>query len=652
MKKTKKYLTIIMVAMIASTMFTGCNETIRSSTDSETSSIVVSESSSQSAETSNENTEKAETNDKIIAASTSTDDTEYFTQRDLSGEYDEASAVKITCSDSTFTATGEGVSVNKNVLTISQEGTYIISGTIKDGRIVVSAGDKDKVQLVFDNCSITSSDFSALNVENADKVFITLADGTKNTIADGSDYSDESVDSAIYSKSTLVINGSGELTVNGNLGHAIVSKDDLKITGGSINVTSVGSAICGKDSVRIANANINITSGGDGIKSTNDSDESKGYVYIESGNINITADNDAIQAEQDVIVLSATIKGTTGGGSSNSQKSHEENFGGWGMWGRQNSVNSSVAASEDSSSAKGLKGNNIIINEATIDFNCADDTLNANGNLEIKDGNISFATGDDGIHADGNVTISGGNVTISESYEGIEALSITINGGNVDVTSSDDGLNATDGESEGGMPGMQNANANPDVFILISGGTLHVNAGGDGLDSNGILTISGGTTYVEGPTNDGNGALDAGSGSTITGGTIIATGSSGMAETFGSSSTQCSILYNFSSSHTGTVTLKDSSGKVIAETSSDKTYNSVVISTPDIKTGEKYTISSGSESAEITLDSTSYSNGGSGMGGMGGMNGNMGRNFGGNFNGGGMPTPPDRNPNNNFGNEN
>ena len=635
--KKNRIISVIMAAMITAAMLTACTGT----SPAETASAVYSESgetsSSENMDNKNEKETAApvQTADDTQSKNSAVDSEEYFSERDLSAEVDRSSAVKITAADKTFTVEGSGASVSENILTISSAGTYIISGTASDGRIVVDAGDDDKIQIVFDNCSITSSSNSALNIKNADKVFITIPDGTKNTITDGKTYADNSddssVDSAIYSKCDLVINGSGELTVNGNMSHAIVSKDDLKLTGGTVTVNSVNSAISGKDSVRIANVKLNITSGGDGIKSTNEKDSDKGFVYIESGDITVNAENDAIQAESYVTVLNASINGETGGGSSKSTKTHTDDFGGRGMWGNNNNTSQSTDSS-DTESAKGIKaGTDITFDGASVTLNCADDTLNAGGDVNIAGGTLKFASGDDGIHADENFIISGGTLTISESYEGIEAKSITVKGGEVDLTASDDGINATDGVSEGGMPGMGgmmggNA-ASSDVYILISGGKLHVNAGGDGIDSNGTLTVEGGDVTVDGPTNSGNGALDAGSGSTISGGTVIAVGSSGMAETFTNSSTQASILYNFSQSHSAgeTITLKDESGKIIAEYKAAKAFNSVVISTPDLKSSGKYTISAGSESASIEMTSVSYSNGGGMMGGgmMGGKRGNM-----------------------------
>lgn len=642
--KKRKLLAIILAALMSASILTACSSAQPESSIPQT---VVSEKCESNGESSaSENSSRSNSvSSRNIEITQTTLKEDQFSDRDLSGEYDEKNAVIVTCTDSGFKAEGSGVKADGSVLTISAEGGYIISGEIKNGRIVVDADSADKVQIVLNGVSITCSDYAPIYVKNADKVFLTLAKGTKNVISDGKTYKEDSeestVDAAIFSKDDLVINGSGSLQVNGNMSHAIVSKDDLKITGGTITVKSVDSAVAGKDSVRIANADITITSGADGIKSSNSEDSAKGYIYLESGKLNITSEGDAIQAETTLTVLDAEITAKSGGGSDNSTKTHQDDFGGRGMFGRNNTTNTTSAAataadsSDESSGGKGLKagGDISVSGSAKISLDCADDTIHSDGAVTIENGTLTLASGDDGIHAEKELTVSGGKLTISKSYEGMEGLNITISGGDVDVTSSDDGLNATDGVSEGGMPGrggmmngMQQDTADSSVYLLISGGKLHVNAGGDGLDSNGTLKMTGGDVTVDGPTDNGNGALDSGSGATITGGTIVAVGSSGMAESFGTNSTQASILYNLSESHKAgeTVALKDSTGKQIISFTAAKTFNSVVISAPELKSSGKYTLTVGSSDYEIEMTSVSYSNGGGAFGGMGGMNGQRG----------------------------
>jgi hypothetical protein len=165
--------------------------------------------------------------------------------------------------------------------------------------------------------------------------------------------------------------------------------------------------------------------------------------------------------------------------------------------------------------------------------------------------------------------------------------------------------------------------------VFINGGTLTVNASGDGSDSNGTLTVTGGTVYVAGPSDNGNGALDVGTEATITGGTVIATGGSGMAVNFSSNSTQGSMLVGVNQT-SDAVTLIDSNGNEIATFSPNKAYNSVVISTPEVKSGSTYTVKTGSNSTSVTMDAITYSNVSGGMGSPDNMGrGNMGGNFGG-----------------------
>ena len=627
--KKRRILSIIVAALIASSVLVAC-----SGADNKDSGSIQSDTSqTQSEKTDKNGQDNTATND--IASENSGSDinsvitsdeitsSELFTERDLSGDYEKDGAVTVKGSGTSFTVSGNGAKADGNVLTITQEGTYILSGNVTDGRIVVEADDTAKVHIVLDGFTLTSSDYSAFYAKSASKVFITLAKGTENKLSDGSAYktnSDESsVDSAIFSKCDLTINGTGTLTVEGNMSHAIVSKDDLKVASGTINATSAGSAICGKDSVRIADGTISITSGGDGIKSTNDEDAEKGFIYIGGGKITINSVTDGIQAETTFLAENADINIKSGGGSENSSKTHADNFGGWGNWN-----NSTAASSEDSTSAKGIKaGGNIDIKSGTITIDSADDSVHSNSNTTITDGTISVTSGDDGIHANTSLTIDGGKVTVKKSYEGLESSAVIINGGEIDVTASDDGINCgggSDSSSVGGRIGQNSFTANSDVYLKITDGNVKVNAGGDGLDSNNTITIEGGTIFVDGPTDNGNAAIDYEVSATISGGTLVAVGTSGMAVCFSEDSTQASILYAFSTNHSAgeKITLTSSTGEEILSYTSAKNFNAVNLSSAKIQSGETYTLTAGSESVSIELTSNTYSNVTGGMGGMGG----------------------------------
>lgn len=548
-----------------------------------------------------------------------------FTARDLKTDYDEASAVKITLSGTTASVSGGGASVTGGTVTISSEGTYLVSGSLSNGQLLVDAAKTDKIQLVLDGADIHCDSNAAIYIKQADKVFLTLAQGSENTLSDGKEYTLEengdNVDGVIFSKGGLTINGSGRLNVTASYKHGIVSKDGLAITGGKITVTANGQGLSGKDCVKIKDGTIKLTTQGDAIQSNNTEDAARGFIYIRGGTFEINAQADALQAETLLRVDGGKITAQTGGGSQNaSTNQNGDANGAWGAWWSGNST-----SDDGTPSTKGLKaGAQLVLNGGSFTIDSSDDSIHCNGSVTITDGEYTLTSGDDGVHADSALVISGGTIHIEKSYEGLEGLSIDISGGTIGLTASDDGINAaggSDSSSLGGRPGQNSFSGDSGSYIRITGGKLTIDASGDGIDSNGSLTIEGGEIYVNGPTSGGDGALDYDGEGTISGGTIIAVGSSGMAQGFSDSSGQCSLLYNLSAavSAGSAVTLKDSSGKTLVSYTPQKDYQSVVISCNALRQGETYTLTCGGEMNEITLDSVFTSNGGMG----GGPGGNM-----------------------------
>lgn len=544
-----------------------------------------------------------------------------FTDRDLDYSYDESTAVSVTLADNATTASGSGVTVDGNTVTITEEGVYVLSGTLSEGQIVVDA-DNAKVQLVLNNVSVTNSTSAAIYVKEANKVFVTTAQGSENSLATTGEFvqtDDNNVDGVIFAKSDLTLNGSGSLTINCAYGSGVVSKDDLKFTSGTLTVTAASHALEGKDSVRIADGSYTLTAGKDGVHSENTEDEDAGFVYIGGGTMNITATGDGIDAEYILQLDGGTVNVTAGGGSRNAETvAQQMGFGDFAQSG-------STVTDEETASTKGMKSDTvIIINDGTVSLDSADDALHTNGEVYINGGSVELASGDDGIHADSTVSIASGTVTVSYSYEGIEGESINISGGDIIVHASDDGLNSSGGNDSSGYGGgmMQDEFAAVDgCVITISGGTLFVNSDGDGIDSNGSISITGGEIYVEGAENGGNAAFDFNGTADISGGTIIAVGYSSMAQNF-STATQGSMLVTLSSTQSeGTVTLKDSSGATVAEYTFDKSFNSVLVSTPEIQQGETYTLTAGTETQTVEMTELIYGTGGN-MG-MGGMQGGM-----------------------------
>jgi len=483
------------------------------------------------------NTASTETADNAVSKS------EMFTERDLAGDYDESEAETITLSGSSAkTSAASGVSIDGSVITISAEGVYIVSGTLADGQLVVDADDAAKVQIVLKGASITSSDSAAVYVKSADKVFVTLAEGTENTLANGGSFTadgDTNVDGAVFAKDDITFNGSGSLTIESPAGHGVVGKDDVKFAGGTYTITAARHGVQANDSVRMAESDVTVTSGSekDGIHVSDDADEEEG--------------------------------------------TESDSF------------------------------------------------------FYMADGSLTINSGDDGIHADAAVNIEGGTIVVNESYEGIEGLSISISGGSTTVTASDDGLNAAGGNSSsgsqtfgsddwgGGAPGGMN-DGGTDGSIVISGGNVHVTAGGDGIDSNGSVEISGGYTVVEGPASGDTSVLDYNSTAVIKAGTFIGTGGAGMATNF-SDAEQGLIAVNAGNQSAGsTVSLKDESGNVIAETTPELDYSVVYVSTQDMTAGETYSLTAGSYSESITLTDNLYSTLSGGMKGSFGGGGPRG----------------------------
>lgn len=511
---------------------------------------------------------------------------------------DTSEATVITLSDEGITVSGGGAEEENGTVTITAGGTYLVTGQVTEGRLIVNAPEEE-VTIVLENAGISCSDNSPLYVYQSLRTTLYLAEGTVNTLTDGGTYTysdgdssavDQEPNACLYSKSDLVIGGSGRLTVTANYNNGITSKDTLKIEGASLTVTAVNHGVNGKDFCVVQNASVEITSGGDALRSTNDSDSTLGYLVITDSSLNLTAGEDGIQAETALTISGGTCKITSGGGSGGS-----------------------VA---DDASAKGLKGGTgVSLYEGVYTLDCCDDAIHSNGSVLISGGTYTIATGDDGIHADETVTITEGAITISQSYEGIEGTAVEISGGAIQITASDDGINGAGGADQSGFgPREDFFESDSDSYINISGGVITIDASGDGVDSNGDLTVSGGELYISGPEDNGNGALDYAGTATITGGIVVAAGSSGMAQNFGDSSTQGSILLTYSAFSTEPITLLDSTGSTLVSYTPSKRYNCVVISCPSITTGNTYTVEAGGETSSVTMSSLIY--GGSfGMGG-------------------------------------
>ncbi|WP_419504422.1 carbohydrate-binding domain-containing protein [Enterocloster sp.] len=520
----------------------------------------------------NESMETGENSEKTTSFEIDTSD--MFSDSDRNVEYNEAESTIIQLSDEGSFCDTDTVVIDQNTVTITDEGTYLLSGSLSDGMLIVNAETTDEVHLVFNQAAISNQDSAAVYIASADKVFLTLADGTENAVSNGGVYADideDTIDGAIFSKADLSFNGTGKLIVTAAAGHGIVSKADLIFADGSYEISAAEHGIEGKDSVRIAEGTYEILSGKDGIHSENDEDETLGFIYLKDGIFKIQSQGDGISAGNWLLAENGTYEITTGqGGVSAEEKNSLEQH----------------KQEEQEKSAKGIKaGAQMLLKEGTYCLDTEDDLIHSNGDVFITGGDYTLSSRDDGIHADDGAAISGGSIKISESYEGIEGLTIDITGGQIDITASDDGVNAAGGRDGSSMEKGQDPFVSMEgAYISISGGSLRINASGDGISS-----------------------LDYNGKAVVTGGIFASSGASGMAQNFDPSSTQGIIMVTLNPQEAGTqIALKNSDGTELLSWKAEKEYSSVLISSPDIRQGESYSLTAGTEEKTITMDSLVY----------------------------------------------
>lgn len=552
-------------------------------------------------------------------------DAEMFTDRDGNAQYSEANSAVISLSGDSVSTNSNKVSVSGTTVTIIGEGTFILRGTLNDGMIIIDAGQKDKLHIVLEGASVTSSASAALYVRQAGKVFVTLAEGTENVLANGGSFSaidENNIDGAVFSKQDMTFNGSGKLTVTSPVGHGIVCKDDLLFTGGAYTVNSASHGLDANESLRIKNADLTIDAGKDGIHIEDADDATVGFMYISGGKLEIEAEGDGISAALYAQIENGKINILAGGGYKNGKAHNSGGFGdfmGGGMGpggmppgGGRPGGRSSTATDDASTSMKGLKAGSILISNGTLDIDSADDSIHGNGIVVINGGDVKIASGDDAIHADTDLSITAGAIEITESYEGLEAVNIRVTGGKLKLKAADDGLNAAGGMDSSGSGGRDELIGGPgkpgghggasNGSIVIAGGELYVQASGDGMDANGYLEITGGYTVVCGPNQGDTATLDYDTSGTISGGVFIGTGASGMAQTF-SDNAQGVIAVQAGGQSAGVkITVSDSNGKELISYAPELNFSVIIFSTPELVSGQSYHVTVGNVEGDVTAD--------------------------------------------------
>lgn len=493
--------------------------------------------------------------------------------------YDSSNITEITLNGNSITVNGNGASENGSTVTITNAGTYRITGSLTDGQIIVNSEDSEKVQLLFNGINVNCSYNAPIYINESDKTVIILEENTHNYVSDGETYeaSEEDANAALFSKDDLSISGAGTLTVTANYNDAITSKDGLIINSGTYVVNSIDDGVRGKDYLIINDGNFTLNVEGDGLKSDNDSEVDKGFITINDIEINAVSGNDAIQADTNILIYYGEFNLTSGGG------------------------NNAYLASD--TSAKGIKaGTNIAIEDGIFEINSADDAIHSNNSILINDGTFNITSGDDGIHSDEVLEINGGNINVTKSYEGIESADITINNGTIHLTASDDGLNVAGGVDNSGYGG-RGGHAAGNYRLYINGGHIVVDAKGDGIDVNGSIEMVDGTVIVNGPNSGANGPLDYDGYFKSTGGFVVAVGTSNMAQTISTSSTQYGVLAKFSTQQANQmINVQSNSGVTIFSFVPTKSYQSIAFTSPKLEKGTTYNMYFGGSSTGENTD--------------------------------------------------
>ena len=540
MKKSNMIKSATSITLLAALALTGCAAT--SASNASASSATSTSASSTSGTTS----KVADSFSTDVKSGAKLAEDTHYSAKDLT--WDSSSEVTIDLSNPTAT---DGVTVSDGVITITKAGNYKLSGTYS-GQVKVEAADSDMVRLILDNATITNSTGAAINVVEADEVVIYTASGSTNTVSDGSSYSDTasgSPDAAIYSKSDLTLAGEGTLKVEGNYEEGIHTTDGLVIASGTLEVTAANTGIKGKDYVDILDGTVTVTATKDGIKATNDTDGNRGWVRLSGGTVNISAGDDGFKAER-VLEIS--------GGTLNITQANE-----------------------------GIEAQYINILDGTVNVTSSDDGINA-----------SYST--TSTSSTGTESASTSTTQTTQTAQGGQAGQAPAGG---QAPSGTMGQPPAGGGAGGGMGGGGGTFEVVDATINISGGTVTVNANGDGIDSNGTATLSGGTVIVNGPFTGGNTSLDTNGDLLLNGATVTAANSGDMFEAPSTNSTSGYVkISNVSNLSAGTtVQVTDSSGNVVANY---KVTNSstalIVVSSSKITKGESYTVYTTTDSVDVS----------------------------------------------------
>ena len=487
--------------------------------------------------------------------------------------FDESQATQVTLADQTATVTGQGASFSDQTLTISQAGTYVLTGSGKNLKLVVEAADTDQVHLVFQNLTL-EGEGSLLRINKAQEVVISLAEGSQNALTESQASDDEKVKATIHSQVPLTLNGTGNLTLTALTKNALEVGDDLKVLGGTYTVKAANHGFKTEGALDIEAATLSIEAGKDGLHAEHDETTERANISLNPTQLSIAATEDGVDAGNELTIKGGTIT------VSQSEEGLEARVI------RQLGGDVTIKSSDDGVNASAGSSSK------TSDTSTTSKTTDASGTSNSADTSpsASQATSDSATASAPNRQATADPAATSQPDQASKDKNQTPPAPPAGQAPPQGGQLPQGGQGPGSMPPGGQEESDPSLEIILAGGSLTVDAEGDGIDSNGTVTISGGSLVVNGSVHDGNGPLDAAGDITITGGTVWALGTSDMLQAFAQGSTQASITANIAGTAGQTLIILDANGKEVARQTASKDFQAVVMSSADLVDGQTYTI--------------------------------------------------------------
>ena len=506
-------------------------------------------------------------------AQSGTQESQSVTSFQAQTSYDESRATQITLADQTATVTGQGASFSDQTLTITQTGTYVLTGSGKNIKLVVEAADTDQVHLVFQNLTL-EGEGTLLQINKAQEVVISLAEGSQNALTESQASGDEEVKATIHSQVPLTLNGTGNLTLTALTKNALEVEDDLKVLGGTYTVKAANHGFKAEGALAIEAATLTIEAGKDGLHAEHDETTERANISLNPTQLSIAATEDGVDAGNELTIKGGTIT------VSQSEEGLEARVI------RQLGGDVTIKSSDDGVNASAGSSSK------TSDTSATSKTTDASATSNTADtsSSASQATSDSATASAPDSQSTADPAATSQTDQANQDKNQTPPAPTAGQAPPQGGQPPQNGQGPGSMPPGGQEESDPSLQIILEGGTLTIDAEGDGIDSNGTASISGGSLVVNGSVQGGNGPLDAAGDITITGGTVWALGTSDMLQGFAQGSTQASITANIAGTAGQTLIILDANGKEVTRQTASKDFKAVIMSSADLVDGQTYTI--------------------------------------------------------------